>query len=71
MKQCPRCRGRAIVKSGMTRHRKQKYLCKKCRYQFSVKYRGKPISKKKKALELYLEGMGFRAIGRVLKESHV
>lgn len=72
MNECPKCRKQKIVKNGKTKTNKQRYLCKKCGYQFSVKYRGKkPISVKKKALELYLEGLGFRAIGRIIKVSNV
>jgi transposase len=71
MDKCPKCKNTKIVKNGKTETRKQRYLCKNCGYQFSVKYQGKPISVKKKALELYLEGLGFRAIGRILKVSNV
>ncbi len=35
------------------------------------KLRGKDKSIKKLALELYLEGLGFRAIGKILKVGHV
>lgn len=31
---CPHCDSSAILKNGSTHHKKQKYLCKDCRYQF-------------------------------------
>jgi len=31
---CPRCHSTYILKNGSTHHKKQKYLCKSCRYQF-------------------------------------
>jgi len=50
----------------------QRYKCKNCGYRYTVERRSneKPSEMKKKAIDLYLEGMGFRAIGRVLKISY-
>ncbi|MBF2099274.1 MAG: IS1 family transposase [Gloeomargaritaceae cyanobacterium C42_A2020_066] len=31
---CPRCHSTYILKNGSTHHKKQKYLCKNCHYQF-------------------------------------
>ncbi len=47
---------------------RQRYLCKDCKYRYSVERRSteKPLEKKKLALSMYLEGLGFRTIGRVL-----
>jgi transposase len=54
-----------IVKS------KQRYFCKDCKYRFTVEQVGKPNKIKRDALILYLEGLGFRSIGRFLNISHV
>lgn len=48
---------------------KQRYKCKDCGCNFTEGYQGgKPDSTKKLALNLYLEGMGFRSIERILKQ---
>jgi transposase-like protein len=51
---------------------KQRYQCLACGYNYTggagVAY---PVEKRELALKLYLEGMGFRAIGRVLDVSNV
>ena len=49
----------------------QRYKCKSCGFSFTKGYRGKPAELKQQALKLYLEGMGFRAIGSVLAVSNV
>jgi len=51
----------------------QRYKCKDCGFNFTIikKGRGKPDAQKRLALHMYLEGMGFRGIGRVLKVSNV
>ena len=49
----------------------QRYKCKICGFSFTKGYKGKPEQLKRQALKLYLEGMGFRAIGRVLGVSNV
>ena len=50
----------------------QRYLCKACGHAYSIlNGRGKPIEMKQKAVQLYLEGMGFRGIGRILGVSNV
>ena len=70
---CPRCSHNQIVKDGIVKNR-QRYKCKNCNYRFTVKRRnGKMATKeiKRLALHMYLEGLGFRAIGRILNFSHV
>ena len=68
---CPKCKSDHCVKSGFT-NKRQRYLCKVCGCNFTQsRKRGAPIELKLQALKLYLEGMGFRAIGRVLKVSNV
>jgi transposase len=44
---------------------------KLCKYRFRVETIGKPNKIKRDALLLYLEGLGFRSIGRFLNVSHV
>lgn len=69
---CPKCRNENIVKSGVVKGR-QRYLCKRCQYHFSVNKLGKKIDDYyvTKALQLYLEGMSLREIERILGVSHV
>nr|WP_185711605.1 IS1 family transposase [Tannerella forsythia] len=52
---------------------KQRYKCKNCgcNYTVEMKSTAKPKSMKKQALHLYLEGLGFRSIGRILGVSNV
>jgi len=68
---CPKCKNTNKIKAGIVRC-KQRYHCKLCKYYYTVSLRSrfKAESVKKKSLELYLEGLGFRAIGRILKVSH-
>lgn len=67
---CPRCNCDKHVKDGIVQGR-QRYLCKECQYRYTVAFRGKPIELKRFALALYLEGMGFRSIERIIKVSNV
>jgi len=70
MVSCSKCEGVNCVKDGVVKG-KQRYLCKACGYRHTVRFRGKSPDLKRQALELYLEGLGFRSIGRFLKCSHV
>jgi len=70
MVSCSKCEGVNCVKDGVVKGR-QRYLCKACGYRHTVRFRGKSPALKRQALELYLEGLGFRSIGRLLKCSHV
>ncbi len=70
MERCSKCAGMNCVKDGVVKG-KQRYLCKECGYRHTVPFRGKSPTLKRQALELYLEGLGFRSIGRFLKCSHV
>ncbi len=69
---CPKCSCDKSVKSGIIKGR-QRYKCKDCgcNYTVELKSTAKPTSMKKQALHLYLEGLGFRSIGRVLGVSNV
>ena len=70
MENCPKCKSKNFRKDGFVKAR-QRYFCKDCKHRFTVEQVGKPYNLKKDALILYLEGLGFRSIGRVLHVSHV
>jgi transposase-like protein len=64
--QCPRCNQSEVVKAGFVRQT-QRYKCKGCKYFFTgVDRRKYPRETKVRAIQLYLEGLGFRAIERLL-----
>ena len=69
---CPKCLCEESVRSGIIKE-KQRYKCKNCgcNYTVEMKSTAKPKSMKKQALHLYLEGLGFRSIGRILGVSNV
>ena len=69
---CPKCLQKNVVKSGIVKER-QRFLCRDCNYYFTVKKLGKQIDDYyvTKALQLYLEGLTFREIERILGISHV
>lgn len=69
---CPNCRSSTYVKSGIINDR-QRYKCKDCGYYFTVSKLGKKIDDYyvNKALQLYLEGLTYREIERILGVSHV
>ncbi|MFL9831271.1 transposase [Flavobacterium sp. ARAG 55.4] len=69
---CPKCQNTKIVKSGII-NEKQRYLCKNCNYFFTVNKVGKKIDDYyvTKALQLYLEGLSYREIERIIGVSHV
>jgi transposase-like protein len=69
---CPKCRHTKIIKSGIVNER-QRYTCKQCKYNFTVDKIGKKIDDYyiTKALQLFLEGLSYREIERILGVSHV
>ena len=67
---CLKCGSEKRVKSGFN-NKKQRYLCKKCGGHYTVSQRGYPEHIKRKAIQMYMEGNGFRRIERILKVSHV
>lgn len=68
---CPKCSSTNKTKSGFT-NGKQRYKCKDCNCNYTKSTRkGKAFDIKLTALKLYLEGMGFRSIGRILGISNV
>ena len=73
MHQCPYCHStERQVKSGFNRTGSQRLQCQSCRRQYTPRpnplgYDGRT---REQALKLYLEGNGFRRIGRLLKVNH-
>ena len=69
---CKRCNSSSIIKNGIVRS-KQRYNCKDCGCNFvnGDRRKGKHLDKKRLSLHLYLEGSGFRSIGRLLGVSNV
>ncbi len=69
---CAECNSEEKVKNGFVKGI-QRYKCKECGYNYTVEKRSGEYSKetKRKALHLYLEGLGFRSIGRFLGVSNV
>ncbi len=69
---CPNCNSEDFIKSGIIKNR-QRYKCKKCNYYFTVNKVGKKIDDYyvNKSLQLYLEGLSYREIERILGISHV
>jgi transposase-like protein len=70
--QCSKCGCTTLIKNGIV-HARQRYCCKSCGYNFTIERKSTafPSSIKQQALQLYLEGNGFRAIARLLGVSHV
>lgn len=69
---CPKCKGETLIRSGVVKGR-QRYRCKSCNYFFTVLKDGKHIDPYYviKALQLYIEGVTYREIERILGISHV
>ncbi|MCL5129887.1 MULTISPECIES: helix-turn-helix domain-containing protein [unclassified Algibacter] len=72
IKLCPNCGSDRNIKSGIVNDR-QRYKCKECGYFFTVNKIGKKIDDYyvNKSLQLYLEGLTYREIERILGISHV
>ncbi|MEM7485812.1 MAG: hypothetical protein AAF348_11445 [Bacteroidota bacterium] len=72
MDACPNCASTKFTKAGIVNQR-QRYKCKSCGYFFTVGKLGKQIDDYyvNKALQLYLEGLTYREIERILGVSHV
>jgi transposase-like protein len=69
---CPKCQSEVLIKSGVVKGR-QRYKCKGCNYSFTVLKESKQIDPYYviKALQLYIEGVTYREIERILGISHV
>jgi transposase len=70
MKACPKCLSCEYTKDGIVGGR-QRYKCKSCHYRYTVNQRGFGSDIKRQAIVLYLQGLDFRSIGRILHCSHV
>ncbi len=68
---CPKCNKKNCRKDRFVRNI-QRYKCKECNFRHTVHKRSTeaPLSVKRHSLQLYLEGLGFRAIGRLLNFSY-
>ena len=69
---CPKCESKEATKSGIVGGR-QRFKCKSCGYHYSVAKTGKETNSYYviKALQLYVEGVSYREIERLLGVSHV
>ena len=69
---CPRCKSESNVKNGIVRGN-QRYKCNDCgyNYTFDYSYFAEKEKKRRFGLSMYLEGLGFHSIGRLLNVSHV
>ena len=69
---CPKCQSEEKVKNGLVRGR-QRYKCKACGNNFSIDYSivAEKDKKRRFGLAMYLEGLGFHSIARLLNVSHV
>ena len=68
---CPKCKHSDYCKAGFVAER-QRYKCKSCSYYYTVERKSDVKTEKTRrlALEIYLEGVGFRGIGRILGISY-
>ena len=74
MSKCPYCQDiEHQVKAGFNRSGSQLYKCKPCdrRYTPLPAERGYPDATRQQAIGLYMEGINFRRIARILQVSHV
>ena len=71
---CPYCQAETHqMKAGRTKAGSQRYRCGQCqrRYTPKPKEHGYPTSLRQQAVKLYVEGMNYRRIGRLLGVDHV
>lgn len=70
---CPQCgQPEHVIKSGLNHTHAQRYRCQSCQRYFTAERKplGYADAVRKQALQLYLEGTSFRAIGRLLGLHH-
>lgn len=65
---CPRCHSIRVVKSGH-HHDKQRWLCRRCRYQFTRVDPPAEADEQTKRTTLYGHGLSFRCVARLLATS--
>lgn len=68
---CVKCNSEKLVKNGIVA-KKQRYRCNDCGYNYTVSQKSdvKSNDTKKLALAMYIEGLSFRAIGKILNISY-
>ena len=68
--QCHKCQSKDLIKNGH-KNGKQKYKCKNCKAIITENPSWLVLtdSQKQLAQDMYAEGLGFRAIGRILGKS--
>lgn len=69
---CPKCNSKEATKSGIIIDR-QRFKCRQCGYHYTVAKVGREVNPYYvvKALQLYIEGVSYREIERLLGVSHV
>ena len=73
MQQCPFCKQtEKQIKSGKNRCGSQRFLCQQCGKTYTpvAKQQGYAEEVKEKAVRMYVEGINFRRIGRLLCVNH-
>jgi transposase-like protein len=73
MKKCPRCGSEARQhKIGFTKAGSQRYKCQACgcRYTPEPKHHGYSEETRRQAVKMYVDGINFRRIGRMLGVHH-
>ena len=74
MRKCPKCGSETRQhKIGFTAAGSQRYKCQECgcKYTPEPKPQGYPEELRQKAVRMYLDGLNFRRIGRLLGVDHV
>jgi transposase-like protein len=69
---CSKCKSEHSVKNGFMKG-VQRYKCKDCGCNYTVDYSiiAEKEKKRRFGLSMYLEGLGFHSIGRLLNVTHV
>ena len=73
MKQCPKCGEKTRqIKNGYNRSGSQRYKCRCCgkKYTPSPKEHGYSRETRERAIKMYVDGINFRRIGRLLSIHH-
>lgn len=71
MNNCPHCKHPHLHKMGLSRHKRQRWMCLGCKKTFGEKdLRLVDPQKKELALRMYAEGIPARKIERLLEVSH-
>ena len=66
---CPHCQTATLSKGGLNPSGSQRYICKTCQRTHTPEPKPNGYSQevREQAVRLYLQGMGLRAIGRILQ----